>query len=524
MKRMDPGSRDMVAHPMLSGGLARSGRSYTVHDVTFGVFGMGTHEATPVPDVSEILCGFDAIYQLQVSELADVLPWEARYFDVLMEYEPALLDEATRDAIDDIVHAPGTASDPDYEFQNESFTVRFHSVSVRLGRDDPMIATVKWRMNLILNQIETVESFTERRGLIPPDDPSGLPPGASGPRGVDPEGWGPMELVTQDINLATGRAELTANCTVGVDPDSYVMQAYISEEGSSIVLQSDSSLFTDLLDNELLEWRSYLEQRIKERLFSLWFTSTISGSAAAVTPRISFAGSLTAGDLGGEIDGFAVSHKVMDGNTRFTEVLSLCVSTGSSGDLDEVRPFVGGRNFAFALSNDLTRAIVVSRWPDLDRSFTSTVGDVEYDLSDGEDRYTGIGSARLRVTLQTLTEAGLDVGPDEEYVDSLRLTGDHTIELLRFILEDGSELSPGDLEGDFDTPQSVPFSLFVFPFSPDPEPEVSNETKDFISGLTGELLYSIYYPFPNGGIQLDEYSGSAHSAAGLVLIKANANY
>ena len=524
MKRMDPGNEGMVAHPVLSGGLARSSRAYTVHDVTFGEFGMRDFAGAPVPEISAVLCGFDAIYQMQVTTLSEALPWRAREFSTLIDYELALMDEATRDAIDDILHAPGTVTDTDYSFENESFTVRFHSITLGLGREEPLTATVKWRMSLILNQVETLESFTARRGLIPPDDPSGLPPGAHGRRGVDPEGWGPMERVRQDINLATGRAELRGDCVIGVDSGSYSMQGYINGEDCTIELQSGDSLFAGLLDNPSMDWRSYLELRIEEKLFSLWGTSTISGRAAAVTPRISFAGSLTSADLGDEFDAFEVSHRVMDGNTRFSEVLSLCVSTGSSGDLDDVRAFTGNRNFAFALSSDLIRTIVVSRWPDLDRSFVSTVGDVEYDLSDGEERYTGIGSARLRVTLEDLSEAGLDVGPGEEFTDSLRLVGDHSIELLRFILEDGTELSPADLEGDFDSPQSVPYTLHVFPFSADPEPEVSNETKDFISGLTGELLLSIYYPFPGGGVMLDDYSGSVHSASGLILVKANAEY
>lgn len=487
--------------------------------------------ATPLPAVEDVLCGFDFLFQASADFLGRYAGEVIGTPEVEIAYRAHALSDLARAGIASAISGGGgdygTARVRlfDYDYQNVAYRVRLHSPALRFLEDVPRErARFTWRFDLSLHRVETEESFTRRRGMEPPRDVPGGPPGMSDMGGgVSTEGWGPMGLAEETVPLGSGHLEVLADPVVISDPETLSVRAKLDPASWVITAGSAETLVTELLDLDETE----ISTRITDQVYSSFIkTGAVCGRGIILTPVVSLRPREPLDDTAfGPVSGrrLEVRQKVVPGNLPFAQVFCICGSTGSeSGDLDAVPPFTGSGNYALAAAEDLVAAIVQSRWESARRSMQTTIEDLDYTVTADGESYSGIGSADVQVSFATLDDVRLDPGPDEAMPNSLRLQGEYEIRLIRLILEDGTEVPPTSLDGDFTTPAIEPFVLHVLPFSAPADSDGGPVSSDFMNQLGAHLLGSVYLPFPNGGVRLARLAGGVHSPSGVVVMNGSA--
>lgn len=515
-----------IQHPLVSGGGGRR----LIRVTPLPEFRERLPESVPLPTAAEVLSGFDAVFQFSSDLLGDFAASWISYSDIEVPYLDGVLTESLDDRLRDVIYAGAAGTivpARHYTFANDAFIVQPHSPRFRFLSDvTPDRAKFEWQLDFFLRRKETIESFTRRRGVEPETYVPGMPPGAGGGTGVSEEGWGPMGLVEQMISLGSGRLFVYASPVVATDEESLAIQIKLDHSDWVIHIESSESLLADLL----ALGATNLHSRIVDSVYSEFLhIAPVSGYGVMLSPVISLKPSppLDESEFGSLRDrSLSVQSKVMPGNMPFSQVFCVGINFAdtAAGDIEAAQPFVSSGNYGVAVSEEIVCSIVRSRWESAEHSFRSTIDDLEYTVSADGESHSGIGRAEVTGRFHSLDEVSLDPGPDESLPNSLRLTGEYEITLQKLILEDGSELLPEELDGDFGTPVSQPFALHILPFSAPPEPVSSAAIVDFLNQLGAHLLYSMYFPFPNRGVVLDRLAGSVHSASGVVVMNGCARH
>jgi hypothetical protein len=475
----------------------------------------------PLPAAGEVLCGFDAVFQFSSGLLGEFAASRIGTPEFEVAYRNDILTDTIRDGLGEAIHggvdsgifqAPALVS---YDFESKAFLLRLHARSFRfLENASPDRAEFTWSIEVSLKRVETAASFARRRGF------SSTGPGFSG---VSTEAKGPPEPVEEIIPLGSGVLTVYASPEVVADTPSMAVRAKLDHSDWVINVVSDEPLIAELLDLAPANIHSTMVDYVYRRFVAI---AAVSGAGIALTPVLSFRPSPPLDDSAfGAPDSrtLTVRHKVMPANNPQTQVICIGINIGqSSGDIEAVPPFVGSGNYAAAMSEEIVRLVVQSRWDSAERSVRSLIEDIDYTVSVEGDTYSGIGSAYVLATFTDLDVITLDPGPDESMPNTLRLSGDYEIQMQHLIMEDGTVVPASRLEGDFTTPVSQPHTLHILPFSAPADPGSTSAMADFLNRLGAHLLRSIYLPFPNGGLVLERLAGSVHSPSGVIAMNGTA--
>jgi hypothetical protein len=494
-------------HPLVGGSLARAGI-----EPAFEL-------AVPVPAISEIPAGFDAIFQFTTPVLSQyVRKIVGRTAWTLVSYDTTNLSGATKQEILNRLRAalelptptstsggpliiivggtpPGESGTPKLtELPNPlALRVTAHGPSIDLALPGAAFdAGVEWAIDI---EVGVPES--------PPPDGFGPPAFSVGSRAdvnlaVAGAGTGNIGVSTPGGTVATGggttlrfvpltqgAADTEAKVKVETSAPQYQAWARLDFSGTNINLHpSGDQLFGDLLQDEI---NQQLSGGIVGALNIAFGHPNLS-----ITPHMALGGVLWANENLAGVQSFRVRHTTGFGNRPARRVLSLCINVGPSnvnGDRALVRPFVDDKSFAYYLSASIVQAVLQVRWSRPQVRFPVTAH-VPLDMELSNNPGTIIqGRGRVQFRLIDVTDIVFDV-TTVDLPDAILLSGSAEITLLEAWDDQNQKIQ--DL-GTYADPAVTPFAWRVYPFGEVP-PLPPGPVSQYLESITTQLLEPIDRP------------------------------
>jgi hypothetical protein len=524
--------------------LARDARAFgigeAVHPLQGGLATRGfRQQAVPLPPVSEIPAGFDAIYQFRSDLLDEHLAGHvgqtigvlASFFEV----EADLLTAEIRAEIARRVLAATSASiflDPTTGAgvaRGATFDVERYALRVAVER--PRILLLPVPVAYRLEPIEPGVRWTVRVDIgvpapapgpstgvtVPPDTGvdvdlglgAGSPGGAvattpGGPTGGGSPGGATTGSTLRYVPLTGGSAVTAARLERGEHALRYSVWARLLLADSDAALESDDAVFRALLPHGLAP-------AIDEAMAPL-----ASHPDAQVTPAMSIGGLLRRAEQLGDIQTFRASMVALPGHTAAFQVLALCLNLGpaaETGDPKLVGPFVGDRTYGYFASLKVIRSVLALRWARTDTPKT-LVADVPV-LLILEDGAEISATARARFTF--LDRPTIDLAPGEWGVpDAIRLMGNYEIELLE--LRQAGEVVRGRQLGDLRGPEVHPCAIRIHPFEERTLP--GGPGSAFLDDIGRRLMQPLYRPTAQS-VRIRRLAGETSQAVGAFVLTAD---
>ncbi len=501
-------SSPIPGHPLVDGLLAQAG-SVPAFEL-----------ALPVPGMSEIPAGFDAIFQFTTSVLDHYLnhivgptAWTVTSYDTTNLSNVAKQEilkrinarqptsptpTATPGGVTIVIGGGSTGGSstisPDItELPNPlqlRITALRPSIDLPLAAG-PFDAQVEWALDVEVGVPESQPSggalgFDVGSGInigvgLGGTGGSGNPSGPSQGGGLDTGGGTTLRF----LKLTHGIADTPAIVRVETLASQYQTWARLDFSGSNVgPLASDDQLFGELLQGEV---NQQFSNAVEQALAVVFAHPNLN-----ICPRMALGGVLWSNEQLPGLQSFRVHHTSSVGNRPGRRVLSLCVNVGpnsANGDLALVRPFVAAKSFAYYVAEPIVQAALQVRRDRLPPwlAFTSQVP-LDMELSNNAGT-TIHGRGKVRFRIVDITDIDFAV-TTVDLPDAIRLSGSAELTLLE--AWDDANRKIQDL-GTYANPETTPFAWRIYPFGGLPMLP-PGPGQQFFESLTTQLIEPVDRP------------------------------
>lgn len=512
--------------------------------------------ATPVPALSEIPSGFDAIFQFTTPLLSDYLGrLLGRSAYTIISYDTGNLSPDTKQEIlmriqaalqamqgggqgstgaagsgpPIVIIGGGTGSGTSLQVTELpsplALRITSHSPAIQLAPfgGGAFDAGADWVVSLEVGVPEpapgagggfTVGTPVVNVGFTPGASGGGTGTGTVGAPVTTTPGTPSGGTTLRFIPLTQGTAETSANVRVNTSAPQYQAWARLDFTGTDVQTRSSGdALFTTLLNDQV---GTQLTDGIQQSLALIFARTDLN-----ITPRTALGGILQQGEQLAGPQSFRVTHATGFGNRPFRRVLSLCVNTGPgnvTGDTTMVRAFVDDRNFGYYLSESIVRAAIgvrVGRVP-LPAGFTATIP-LDMELSNDPGVIVH-GSGRIQYRLLDVADILFDV-TTVDLPDAIRISGSGETTLLEAWNERNQRIQ--DL-GSYAAPDVKPYVLRIYPFGGVP-PLPRGPAQQFFEDLVARILEPLDRP-AGEVIRLTEMEGEISAPLQALFVRARLSF